>query len=58
MAAKDKRVVVTHFMRREWWVTTRGWAPLAGPYANGRSARYVAKLLNEVLDKEPCAECG
>ena len=48
------RVTVWHPSYGRWFVcSTLTLTPLAGPYRNGGSARYVAKLLNEILEREP-----
>lgn len=50
-------IAVTHWSRAEWYVVHNpSWGVLAGPYSSGRSARYVARALREVLEREPLPE--
>lgn len=55
---KRPRAYVSKDAFGRWWVNYPASpgvdALLAGPYKLKRSATYVTRLVNEVLDKEPC----
>jgi hypothetical protein len=54
MRPRNARFVAQRTRPRQWWVVWgRRPVTVAGPYRLRRSARYVAGLLNEDLEREP-----